>query len=197
MEAFQLLSRGGARFDKNRFKNDVGLFNVRSTFYTLIIPLSALVQKSCKTDTGQKPTAELPPDLDFFKYAQGKRKTGDALGKGVEPESKKRKTNEEEPEPSDEAKGDNGGDAQPRTSAVPKHRVNVKGVNVPAPAETFQDLGVRYNLPSLILSNLAQNGFTHPTGIQSHGIPILLEVRSFFSFNSRYQRTVLFRLVIL
>lgn len=30
MEAFQILSRGGARFDKNRFKNDVKLFNVRS-----------------------------------------------------------------------------------------------------------------------------------------------------------------------
>lgn len=29
MEAFQLLSRGGARFDKHRFKSDVQLFTVR------------------------------------------------------------------------------------------------------------------------------------------------------------------------
>ena len=179
MEAFQLLSRGGARFDKKRFKNDVGLFNVSPTFHTLLIPLSALVQKSSKKDIRQKSTAELPPDLDFFKYAQGKRKTIDTSGNEAEPESKKRKTNEE-PEHSDQAKGDSGGDAQPQTHAVPRHRVNVKGVNVPPPAETFQDLGVRYNLPSLILSNLGQNGFTHPTGIQSHGIPILLEVQSFF-----------------
>jgi ATP-dependent RNA helicase DDX52/ROK1 len=28
MEAFQLLSRGGARFDKQRFKSDVQLFTV-------------------------------------------------------------------------------------------------------------------------------------------------------------------------
>lgn len=29
MEAFHLLSRGGAKFDKHRFKDDVRLFNVR------------------------------------------------------------------------------------------------------------------------------------------------------------------------
>lgn len=30
MEAFQLLSRGGVQFNKNRFKKDVDLFNVMS-----------------------------------------------------------------------------------------------------------------------------------------------------------------------
>lgn len=30
MEAFQLLSRGGVRFDKKRFKNEFNLFDVRS-----------------------------------------------------------------------------------------------------------------------------------------------------------------------
>jgi len=34
MEAFQLLSRGGARFDKQRFKSDVQLFVVRNMHLT-------------------------------------------------------------------------------------------------------------------------------------------------------------------
>lgn len=32
MEAFQLLSRGGTRFDKQRFKSDVQLFTVSSSY---------------------------------------------------------------------------------------------------------------------------------------------------------------------
>lgn len=33
MEAFRLLSRGGAKFDKGRFRNDVKLFGVSTQSY--------------------------------------------------------------------------------------------------------------------------------------------------------------------
>ena len=42
MEAFHLLSRGGVNFDKQRFKSDVRLFNVR--FYPLLPITSAQIQ---------------------------------------------------------------------------------------------------------------------------------------------------------
>lgn len=42
MEAFQLLSRGGARFDKGRFKKDVLLFNVG----TVVLPSYSQVTHS-------------------------------------------------------------------------------------------------------------------------------------------------------
>lgn len=35
MEAFHLLSRGGAQFDKKRFKNDVQFFEVRGDYLTV------------------------------------------------------------------------------------------------------------------------------------------------------------------
>jgi ATP-dependent RNA helicase DDX52/ROK1 len=118
--------------------------------------------------------------LDFFKYAQGgpgKRKA-DTTGRGGEPEGKKRRL-KEEGEENDEGGEDEDDSNGPEveTPAAPKHRVTAKGSNVPDHVETFMELKGRYQIPSHILSNLAHNGYTQPTGIQSHGIPILLEVR--------------------
>ena len=66
------------------------------------------------------------------------------------------------------------------TSALPKpsgQRVTSKGKDVPEPIESFQNLKERYHCSSLILSNLQKNGWGSPTGIQAHGIPMLMEVR--------------------
>lgn len=59
---------------------------------------------------------------------------------------------------------------------MPRHRVTTKGNNVPEHAESFEDLHGRYELSSYLLQNLAQYGYKRPTGIQSYGIPILMEV---------------------
>lgn len=59
-----------------------------------------------------------------------------------------------------------------------RHRVTTKGSNVPDFAETFEALRDRYQLSSNLLSNLSKNGYVYPTGIQSYGAPILLEVCS-------------------
>lgn len=155
MEAFQLLSRGGAHFDHKRFKKDVELFD-----------------KSKKKDKGkgvaQPDPDELPAELDFFKYAQG----GSAKRKGGADSSQSTKKARID----DDASGDSSDESEPSTSA-PKQRVTAKGRNVPEPAESFAALQTRYNLSSRLLSNLAESGYKHPTGIQSHGAPILLENR--------------------
>ncbi|TFK57696.1 P-loop containing nucleoside triphosphate hydrolase protein [Heliocybe sulcata] len=158
METFQLLSRGGVKFDKNRFKDDVRLFTVPRH-------LPNIKQKATKRPSKAK---ELPAELDFFKYARGgapaKRKA-DASGHAHD--EKRRKVDDEE-----ESDAESSSDPPP-----PRHRVTAKGSNVPSPADSFGALKERYHLSSHILSNLSSNGFKHPTGIQSHGIPILLEGR--------------------
>ena len=110
---------------------------------------------------------ELPPELDFFKYAKGssgKRKAND--GTQSVKSGKRRKIEDD----SDEA--DRAPESQPPTT----HRVIAKGSNVPEPAYSFDILKERYQISSYILSNLLQNGYAYPTSIQSSGIPILLEV---------------------
>lgn len=69
-------------------------------------------------------------------------------------------------------------DAAPAGSdlPMPRHRVTTKGKNVPEHVETFEALRGQYSLSSHLLQNLAQHGYKRPTGIQSYGIPILMEV---------------------
>lgn len=102
--------------------------------------------------------------------------TGGQGGSGT----KRRKVdhaNEEEEELGDEEDNETlqTGPVDPPTKP-PRHRVTTKGLNVPSHAETFEALKERYHISSHILANLNLNGYAHPTGIQSYGIPILLEV---------------------
>ncbi|KAJ7293807.1 P-loop containing nucleoside triphosphate hydrolase protein [Mycena rebaudengoi] len=170
MEAFQLLSRGGAKFDKKRFKTDVQLFSKETP-------------KSVRPATVKAQDGELPSELDYFKYApggSGKRKadgnatTTNAPKKRKVEEDAEEQTGDEEDE---EDENDNlDPDDQPRPSRL-RQRVVAKGSTVPMHVDTFDELAERYQMSSLLLSNLARNGYAHPTGIQSYGIPILLESR--------------------
>ena len=136
-------------------------------------------------------TAEggLPAELDFFKYAKGgagtKRKVtgGSEEAESIESsgarKEKKRKMSEdrEEGESGEEDGEEDDESAPPRL----KHRVTAKGKNVPVASDKFEDMARRYHIPPLIMSNLEEYGYKHPTGIQAHGIPILMEVRILYS----------------
>ncbi|KAJ7837179.1 P-loop containing nucleoside triphosphate hydrolase protein [Mycena olivaceomarginata] len=162
MEAFQLLSRGGAKFDKNRFKKDVQLFSKEPS-------------KTVGVASGKTLDGELPGELDYFKYAaggSGKRKAGGDSAKVV----KKRKVDEEEEEDVDMDEQEEPDDTEDAPSK-PRQRIVAKGSNPPAHADTFNELVERYQMSTLLLSNLTRYGYTDPTGIQSYGIPILLESR--------------------
>ncbi|KAF8525192.1 P-loop containing nucleoside triphosphate hydrolase protein [Hysterangium stoloniferum] len=150
MDTFQLLSKGGAKFNKKRFQSDVQLFTVQ--------------QPSKNVDKGKKPEIvadELPQELDFFRYAKGssghKNETTDELDDAESSREKRRKLNACEP------------------SNSPRQRVVCKGRDVPEPTESFEELRQRYTVSSLILQNLEKNGWNSPTGIQAYGIPILME----------------------
>jgi ATP-dependent RNA helicase DDX52/ROK1 len=125
--------------------------------------------------------AELPPELDFFKYAQGdssKRKatatTGDeGHDQDVAPKAKRQRLGDAD---WDEGLGQH--EATPLSRTASRHRVVTKGSKPPAHADSFEELRKRYQLSSLLLANLRENGYEYPTGIQSYGIPILLEVCS-------------------
>ncbi|KAI0325624.1 P-loop containing nucleoside triphosphate hydrolase protein [Cubamyces sp. BRFM 1775] len=158
MEAFHLLSRGGVKFDKRRFQGDVDLFNGKNA-------------KEPKASTSSAaPDGELPPELNFFKYAEGgapKRKATSGEAES-DPKGKKRKVEEEQED--EESK-------EEEEPPMPRHRVTTKGSNVPEHVETFDALRERYSLSNHLLSNLAEHGYKRPTGIQSYGIPILMEHR--------------------
>lgn len=162
MEAFLLLSRGGARFDRKRFGKDVNLFKKAKDPHIAPDMLAGGFD------------AKLPAELDFFKYAQGKRNFTD----NSETPSKRKKYSDGGfgPLPEPGTADQQNRLSESRSLAIPRQRVSVKGTNIPEPIVSFQELR-EHRIPSRILTNLFHYGFTHPTGIQSHGIPILLKAR--------------------
>ncbi|KAL1952318.1 hypothetical protein VTO73DRAFT_1467 [Trametes versicolor] len=161
MEAFHLLSRGGVKFNKTKFKGDVRLFNGNKA-------------QEPKASTSASASGELPPELNFFKYAEGGAPKRKAPSADIETDAKgkKRKVDADEDEGTDEE--DVPMDDEP---PMPRHRVTTKGNNVPEHADTFEALRDRYNIPPHLFANLAESGYKRPTGIQSYGVPILMEHR--------------------
>ncbi|KAJ8520593.1 hypothetical protein ONZ45_g2621 [Pleurotus djamor] len=122
--------------------------------------------------------AELPAELDFFKYAEGGTNTSkrkQTKKDEVHPAKKRRLS----PTSDDEDAEEPPASTSASTSAPPpsKQRVTTKGSNPPTPVDSFEALAERYEVPKQLLSNLSKNGFSSPTGIQAHGVPILLESR--------------------
>lgn len=149
-------------------------------------PLTSLLQKetskSVAVTSAKVLEGELPKELDYFKYAAGGSGKRKADGDGTAAKaSKKRKVEDEDEKDSDDSDDEEDADDVEKAPPGIRQRVVTKGANVPAHAETFSALAERYQMSSLLLSNLALHGYDHPTGIQSYGIPILLEVHSPFS----------------
>jgi ATP-dependent RNA helicase DDX52/ROK1 len=115
---------------------------------------------------------ELPVELDFFKYAQGGTKRKPTAGDAKDARAQKRQR------ASPDSDGDEDMESAQAEEEAPmvKHRVTAKGKDVPAAAETFEAMVERYGLSSLLRRNLESSGYKHPTAIQMHGVPILLEV---------------------
>jgi len=187
MEAFHLLSRGGVNFDKQRFKGDVKLFSVRLN-PSQLVALAQNQQGSSHIDAKGKERkrlkdGELPPELDFFKYATaGPSKRKPSRPDGEDHARTKRHRKDEEADGSDanaedEADGDSSMTTNPSdNSGMPRQRVTIKGNNAPRRADTFKELHERYRIHSQLMDNLKRYDYEHPTGIQSAGCPILLEV---------------------
>jgi ATP-dependent RNA helicase DDX52/ROK1 len=129
---------------------------------------------------------ELPPELDFFKYAMtgsSKRKASELSGEGRARRKRQRKEeiiDDRNANTDDEGNDDSGSDVTAKhstNSRTPRQRVTTKGNNAPECADTFEELRDRYHIHSHMMENLKRNGYEHPTGIQSAECPILLEVR--------------------
>ncbi|KAF8559411.1 P-loop containing nucleoside triphosphate hydrolase protein [Imleria badia] len=173
MEAFQLLSRGGARFDKHRFKSDVQLFT------------HAVTKPENSVNAPITQDSKLPPELDFFRYAQGggpaKRKAGNAdpssSSTSLRPDAQHKRRKVDHEMESLDGDGDDGNDGFEDDSSRSRVRVTAKGSDVPPPITVFDDLLDRYKIAERLLSNLRDNQYKYPTGVQAHGIPILLDHR--------------------
>ena len=66
--------------------------------------------------------------------------------------------------------------AEDKSMGSQAHKVTAKGLDIPAKIEVFEELKERYSVSKHLLTNLTKYHYFEPTGIQSHGIPVLIQV---------------------
>lgn len=151
-----------------------------------MVALAQNHQGSTRIDTNGKERkrlkeGELPPELDFFKYATAGPSKRKPSGPGGEDHAKTKRHRKDgsDANAEDEVDGDNSITTNPSdNSGMPRQRVTIKGNSAPRRADTFKELHDRYRIHSQLMDNLKRYGYEDPTGIQSAGCPILLEVSS-------------------
>ncbi|KAI9303451.1 P-loop containing nucleoside triphosphate hydrolase protein [Cunninghamella echinulata] len=157
MEFFHLLG-SGAKFNKQRFQNDVEIFEKTNN-------TTVNVTKDVETKN------ELLNELDFFK-------TTDKIREDNKKKSKAIKKEQEELVENTLKKGQQLITEKDISTFRKEHNIKVYGTDVPKPFETFLDLTqAPYNLSDNLLKNLVQHKYNSPTPIQMQAIPIILKER--------------------
>jgi ATP-dependent RNA helicase DDX52/ROK1 len=130
-----------------------------------------------KNETNYSTGSELPPSLDFFKYAKkshsGDHSTGPTRSKRGGDEMPERQSKKRKREESSDDEMDVDSNAEPHPL---KHRVTTRGQRVPVAADSFEEMEKRFSLPVYLMQNIRSLGYTEPTAIQRTGVPILAEV---------------------
>ncbi len=116
----------------------------------------------------------IPSELDFFRYAQGTTKRKAEHDVGVK--NKKKRVDMPNADAELEETKTEGSFA---TSQA--HRVTAKGSDIPVKINVFEELKERYSVSNRLLANLTKCRYFEPTGIQSHGIPVLIQVSWYMS----------------
>ncbi|KAI7901848.1 P-loop containing nucleoside triphosphate hydrolase protein [Cokeromyces recurvatus] len=182
MDLFHLLS-SGSRFDKNRFKNDVKIFEGEKE--------TNQKQSKQKNAAAVDPNvrSQLLDEIDFFKT------THTVVNQKQDKKSTKEK--EEVEEDKEETDDDESVDeVQNKTNESntifstvkeakefrKQQRIKVYGTDTPNPFRTFEDLASpAYNLNPILYNNLMNAKYLTPTPVQMQSIPIMLKGRDLMS----------------
>ncbi|KAI9592922.1 P-loop containing nucleoside triphosphate hydrolase protein [Syncephalis fuscata] len=174
MEIFKALG-AGARFNKQRFAEDVKLFERTTT-----LPLSSTATANNNN------TNELLEEIDFFnnKPAPGTP-------------SRRRHTRRQKDETSTDKMEVDGADSdvsEPDSNAVDtntkpfrneqeaeefrtQHRIRVYGTDIPRPFQAFSELEQQFEMAPFLVDNLTKLGFKQPTPVQMQCAPVTLNGR--------------------
>lgn len=170
MDLFHLLG-GGARFDKNRFKGDVSLFEgeKESNQKQSKIKNAAVIDPNVRS--------QLLDEIDFFKT------THTVVG---QTQKKKDQVEEVENQQSKNSKKHTGNtvfnNVEEAKEFRKQNKIKVYGTDVPNPFRTFEDLASpAYNLSPVLYNNLMTAKYKTPTPVQMQSIPIMLAGRDLMS----------------
>jgi ATP-dependent RNA helicase DDX52/ROK1 len=167
MDLFHLLG-GGARFDKNRFKSDVSLFEGEKEAN------QKQSQKKNAAVVDPNVRSQLLDEIDFFKTTHtvvGQTDKKESTTEEMTTKKSKKNTSTTIFNNVEEAK-----------EFRKQHKIKVYGTDVPNPFRTFEDLvSPAYNLNPTLYNNLMNVKYKTPTPVQMQSIPIMLNGRDLMS----------------
>ncbi|CAG8588738.1 12577_t:CDS:10 [Acaulospora morrowiae] len=170
MDLFRILGTG-AKFNKKRFNEDIGLFEPTST------------QETKDPDS----QTNLIQEIDFFHNS--KRATDEVLG------TKHTKTEEQIVNFSEDQIAQSNSDENEkehkssfiRSNEIAihedvkvfrkRHQIRVYGTDIPDPLRSFSELETKYDFQSYIIRNLESMAYDQPTPIQMQVVPTMLHGR--------------------
>ncbi|KAJ2077768.1 RNA-dependent ATPase rok1 [Coemansia sp. RSA 988] len=154
MDFFELLG-AGAKFDKNRFKDDIAAFKP---------PQYADNRSISLVDT-------VPKELDFFgdHHNQRQKKT-DAVPKSQLSGSASQFIKQEDDHAPFKSEDE-------VSAFLKRHKVNVSGSDVPHPIKSFEMLCKEHKFQPFVLRNLKTLGFKQPTPIQMQSVSVAIHRR--------------------
>ncbi|PWN50244.1 putative ROK1-ATP-dependent RNA helicase [Violaceomyces palustris] len=200
MDIFRSLSMGGAKFDKNRFKDDLNLFNASSSSSSSSFKPGSKLGNGARDDA-QKSSAPattliMPETLDFFGSASKAARNNDADNVAVtasavrqgkaKAEQSGEDSDEEEQEGPDGSSSKKGKkrkrEEEPLTKAtlpsfLKAHKLKLTGTDVPMPLASWEELETRFKVGSWLFKNLQKWGWEEPTAIQRGAMSVMLENR--------------------
>ncbi|KAG1170038.1 hypothetical protein G6F70_007300 [Rhizopus microsporus] len=173
MDLFHLLG-SGAKFDKNRFKHDIALFEGEKEANQI----QSKKRNAAAVDSDVR--SQLLDEIDFFKtthtVVDQPRKKKKENDKDNDSES------EEDVKPKKDKKSTIFKNVEEANLFRKQHKIKVYGTDVPNPFRTFEDLASpAYNLEPKLYNNLMSMAYTTPTPVQMQSIPIMLNGRDIMS----------------
>lgn len=207
MDIFRTLAGGGASFDKKRFQNDLKIFGGADEASTSSNPTKPSAKRKRSSTADDKETKSsaaassgaakiiVPDGLDFFGSAAKTKSTTSAVEREerLSKRDGKRKADADKAESSDSDDEDDSDededeeeeeriDEPPVTKAtlsafLKKHKIKVKGTDVPLPMSSWGELETRFNVSPWLRTNLEKYGWGIPTAIQKGAMPVLLANR--------------------
>ncbi|XP_008547010.3 probable ATP-dependent RNA helicase DDX52 [Microplitis demolitor] len=181
MDAFDLFKKlsAGTKFDKKRFRSDVEKFKnvskVEKNEEKLIKTEPVESAPSVKRKHDQVSDDEEIYQVPSNEFQENKNTLVLLNGMSVPVDGVKVKKNKKQKVSTEEQKIRL--EKERINHFRNKNRISVIGRHVPKPIESFDELGVAYNIPEDLLKNIKECNYSSPTPIQMQALPIMLEKR--------------------
>ncbi|XP_046450011.1 probable ATP-dependent RNA helicase DDX52 [Daphnia pulex] len=174
MDARDLFRRlsAGAKFDKNRFKNDAIKFQLAQKQPSS----TSLSNSTLGIDTTQAQHNH-QPENDIDNNSCEENEENETVENIVDPRAEIKALRRERKRKIKTPKELAALKKEEISRKRKAHKIHVQGSDIPTPVETFEELAQQFSIKEELIKNIQTRGYEVPTPIQMQAIPLMLKKR--------------------